>query len=581
MHRIMKRFTAKNWISIGIIFVLMLIYVYLTMEIVGSIGVLTRATADKNLDGIWRYGLYMIVCALVSSGIMVIVQYLSSYTASNIATRLRDELYETVNSFALRDISAFSTESLITRTTNDIQNIHFTLFTAFRTVFLAPITMVWSIFLLIKNANASLTVVTGIWLFVMVATVVILIVLLIPRFNEIQKLTDALNVASRENLTGVRVVRAFNAEDYQQKKFTAVNDAFTKLQIFTAKAISVFTPVVMLVMNGLTLSILWVSAYLINGLDVEAANAMFGATNSFVMLATQVVMSFILLVTLIIVWPRSNVSAKRVNEVLTHSVSIKDPVNPVDFKETGTIEFKDVGFIYPGSDNEAVSDISFQVNRGETLAFIGATGSGKTTVVNMIARMTDCTRGEVLVGGVNVKDVTQENLHKAIGYVPQKAFLFKGNIKENLAFGNPDLTLSAIREAARIAEADDFISKKREGYDSDVAQGGTNFSGGQKQRLCIARAVALRPDILIFDDSFSALDYRTDKAVRANIENAMPDATRVIVAQRVGTIMNADQIIVLDGGKIVGKGKHEVLVRECPVYREIALSQMSREELGL
>lgn len=581
MHHVIKRFTVKNWINIGIIFALMFIYVYLTMEIVGSIGVLTRATTDKNLDAIWRYGFYMIICALVSSGIMVIVQYLASHTASSIVTRLRDELYEKVNSFALQDISAFSTESLITRTTNDIQNIHFTLFTAFRTVFLAPVTMVWSIALLIKNANASLTVVTGIWLFIMVATVVILIVLLIPKYNEIQRLTDALNVASRENLTGVRVVRAFNAETYQQKKFTAVNEVFTKLQIFAGKAISVFTPIVMLVMNGLTLSILWLSAYLINGKDIEAAKAMFSATNAFVMLASQVVMSFILLVTLIIIWPRANVSAKRVNEVLEHNVTIKDPEKPVKFKEKGTIEFKNVGFKYPGGDNEAVSNISFKVKQGETLALIGATGSGKTTVVNMIARMADCTSGEVIVGGVNVKDVTQEDLHKAIGYVPQKAFLFKGDIKGNLAFGNPELNLSDIREAARIADADDFVCKKREGYDSDVVQGGTNFSGGQKQRLCIARAVALHPDILIFDDSFSALDYRTDKIVRANIEEAMPDTTRVIIAQRVGTIMNADQIIVLDAGKIVGQGKHENLLRECPIYQEIALSQMSREELGL
>ena len=316
-------------------------------------------------------------------------------------------------------------------------------------------------------------------------------------------------------------------------------------------------------------------------MDMEAAKQAFSATNAFVMLASQIIMSFVLMVTLIVIWPRASVSARRIHEVIVHEVSVLDTDNPVDFKEKGTIEFKNVGFAYPGSDKEAVSDISFKVKQGETIAFIGATGSGKTTIINMIPRMADCTRGEVLVDGVNVKNVLQKDLRDRIGYAPQRGFLFKGIIKDNIAFKNPEMTLQDVRWAAEIADADGFVMKKRNGYDSEVAQGGSNFSGGQKQRLCIARAVATKPEILIFDDSFSALDYKTDKTVRGRIAEQLPGTTRVIIAQRVGTIMDADQIVVLDQGKMVGIGKHYDLVRNCPVYQEIALSQLSKEELGL
>ena len=405
--------------------------------------------------------------------------------------------------------------------------------------------------------------------------------MLTPKFKIVQKLTDALNVASRENLTGVRVVRAFNAESYQENKFEKVNAAFTKVQIFAGRTLSFFTPLVMMVMSGLSLSILWASAYVLNGMNMEEASQAFSATNAFVMLASQIIMSFVLMVTLIVIWPRAAVSARRIHEVIVHEVSVSDPDTPVPFKETGTIEFKNVGFAYPGSDKEAVSDISFKVKKGETIAFIGATGSGKTTIINMIPRMADCTRGEVLVDGVNVKNVLQKDLRDRIGYAPQRGFLFKGIIKDNIAFKDPEMTLQDVRWAAEIADADGFVMKKRNGYDSEVAQGGTNFSGGQKQRLCIARAVAAKPEILIFDDSFSALDYKTDKTVRARIAEQLPDTTRVIIAQRVGTIMDADQIVVLDNGKMVGIGKHYDLVRNCPVYQEIALSQLSKEELGL
>ena len=579
-----KNMKPRHWIAVVVIFLLTFAQVFFMMQIVSYISLLTNAVGasrQKGVAEIWWYGLYMIICAILMAAVEVIIRFVASGTASGTVTTIRQRMYERVNDFAIADFASFSTESLITRTTNDMQNVHLAWLTFLKTAFVAPITMVWSIIALCQNASGSLTLVTIIWLVVLVAAVVVLLMMATPKYKIVQKLTDALNVASRENLTGVRVVRAFNAESYQEEKFEKVNAHFTKVQIFTGRVLSVFTPIVMLVMMGLTLSILWVSAYVINGMSMEAANGAFAATNAFVMLANQIVISFILLVTLIVIWPRASVSAKRIDEVMKHEVSVLDPANPVEFKDKGTIEFKNVGFAYPGSDKEAVSDISFKVKKGETIALIGATGSGKTTIINMIPRMADCTRGEVLVDGVNVKDVLQSDLRDRIGYAPQRGFLFKGIIKDNIAFKNPDMTLEEVRWAAQIADADGFVNSKRNGYESEVAQGGSNFSGGQKQRLCIARAVATKPEILIFDDSFSALDYKTDKTVRARIAESLPDTTRVIIAQRVGTIMDADQIVVLDHGKMVGIGKHYDLVRNCPVYQEIALSQLSKEELGL
>lgn len=586
-----KNMKPRHWIAVVVIFLLTFAQVFFMMQIVTYIGLLTQTigmlqNADEvarqaRVAEIWWYGLYMVICAIIMGAVEVIIRFVASGTASGTVTTIRQRMYERVNNFAIADFASFSTESLITRTTNDMQNVHLAWLTFLKTAFVAPITMVWSIISLSQNANGNLTAVTVIWLVVLVATVVVLLMMATPKFKIVQKLTDALNVASRENLTGVRVVRAFNAESYQEEKFEKVNADFTKVQIFTGRVLSVFTPIVMMIMMGLSLSILWISAYVINGMDMTAANQAFATTNAFVMLANQIVMSFVLLVTLIVIWPRASVSAKRIDEVMKHEVSVLDPANPVEFQEQGTIEFKNVGFAYPGSENEAVSDITFKVKKGETIAFIGATGSGKTTIINMIVRMADCTRGEVLVDGVNVKNVLQSDLRDRIGYTPQRGFLFKGIIKDNIAFKNPNMTLEEVRWAAQIADADGFVSAKRNGYESEVAQGGSNFSGGQKQRLCIARAVATKPEILIFDDSFSALDYRTDKVVRARIAEALPNTTRVIIAQRVGTIMDADQIVVLDHGKMVGIGKHYDLVRNCPVYQEIALSQLSKEELGL
>ena len=582
MSYLFKKFTARNWISIVVILLLTVVQVYFTMAVVACVNELMAVVQRQDVQEIWKNGFWMILSALLLAIAQTIISIIASATASSIATRTRNELYEKINSLSLADMAGFSTESLITRTTNDIQNVHLAFLTAFRTVFVAPITMIWSIILLVQTGIPQLTIGTIVWLVLLVVAVILLILLVIPKYKAVQRLTDALNVASRENLTGIRVVRAFNAEKYQEEKFEKVNLEFTKKQIFVAKALAFFTPFVMFVMMGLTLTILWISCFLIDGkFNLEEATAAFASTNSFVMLASQIVMGFILLISIILLWPRATVSARRIREVLVHLESIKDPENPVEFKEEGTIEFRDVGYAYPGADKESVSHVTFKVKKGETIAFIGATGSGKTTIINMIPRFADATSGEVFVDGVNVKDVRQEDLRNKIGYTPQRGFLFKGNIRENIAFSNPEMTMQDIKKAADIACASEFVEAKREQYDSEVAQGGTNFSGGQKQRLCIARSVAKFPEILIFDDSFSALDYRTDKVVRQNIKDSMPGVTRVIIAQRVGTIMDADQIVVLDKGLVVGLGKHEDLVRNCPVYQEIALSQLSKEELGL
>lgn len=582
MNYLFKKFTVRNWIAIFVILLLTVVQVYFTMAVVGCVNELMAVVQRQDIHEIWKNGFWMILSSLLLAIAQTIISIIASLTASSIATRTRNELYIKINSLSLADMAGFSTESLITRTTNDIQNIHLAFLTALRTVFVAPITMVWSIILLVQNGIPQLTVGTIIWLVLLVVAVVFLILMVIPKHKAVQRLTDALNVASRENLTGIRVVRAFNAEKYQEEKFEKVNIDFTKKQIFVAKALAFFTPFVTFVMMGLTLTILWISCFILDGnFSLKEATTAFSATNSFVMLATQIVMSFILLISIIILWPRATVSARRIREVLTHLESISDPKDPVEFKEVGTIEFRDVGYVYPGADKESVSHVSFKVNKGETIAFIGATGSGKTTIINMIPRFADATSGEVFVDGVNVKDVRQADLRAKIGYTPQRGFLFKGNIRDNIAFSNPEMTMQDIKKAADIACASEFVEVKREQYDSEVAQGGTNFSGGQKQRLCIARSVAKRPEILIFDDSFSALDYRTDKVVRQNIKESMPGVTRIIIAQRVGTIMDADQIVVLDKGEVVGLGKHEDLVRNCPVYQEIALSQLSKEELGL
>ena len=582
MKLLLKKFKGKNWLVILAILLLTIAHVFSMMKAVETIAALTGAMQLGDHDLIWANGMHLIGFAFLMLVTMLGIELCSSWNAAEIVTRIRNEVYQRVNDFALADLDAFSTESLITRTTNDIQNLHLAIITCFRVIFLVPVLVIWSI-TKIMNYDATLTVASGIWIVILVIVIIVLVIVLMPKFNSLQRLTDALNVAARENLTGLQVVRAFNAEKYQEAKFDIANKEFTEVNLFTGRAIAFLSPFLMFVLGGLSLTIIWASAYFISGLTGEQALQAFANTNSFVMLVTQVVMGFVLLITLIVVWPRGMACAKRINEVLSHKVSMEDAKNPKESAEKGTIEFRNVSFAYPGADGYAIEDFSFKVNRGETLAFIGATGSGKTTAVNLMPRLHDATVGEVLIDGINVKDLSEKELHDIIGYVPQRKFLFKGTVRENIALSRPDMPLEDVITAAKVAEADGFImnSEKGLGYDNPVAQGGTNYSGGQRQRLCIARAIAKKAEILIFDDSFSALDYKTDSQVRQNIKAFDENITRVIVAARIGTIMDADQILVLDNGKIVGRGKHEDLLRNCDVYREIALTQLSKEELGL
>ena len=530
-----------------------------------------RAVAQTTTGDIWRCAGKMVAFA----GLMVIAQLqiaiLASLISADLSTRIRTRVYRKVESFSLAEMSRFSTASLITRTTNDIQNVQMTNVMMMRMVFAAPVTAVWAI-LKIRASSTQLTIATAVSIIVLLVFIMFMMVTVLPRFKRIQKLIDRLNGVARDNLTGIRIIRAFNAEAYQQEKFDKANDDLTRTHIFTGRVMSLMSPVMMIIMNGITMAIYWIGANLINQGQIDYATV-----TSFSTLASQIIMSFMMLMMMFILWPRASVCANRINEVLGTEVSIRDPEVEKPLTEKGTVEFRNVAFKYPDGDSNALEGISFRAEPGQTVAFIGATGSGKTSIVNLIPRFFDATEGEVLVDGVNVKDIRQSTLRSRIGYVPQKGFLFKGSI----ALGNPDLDMDGIREACMIAEATEFIESKDEKYEFEISQGGKNVSGGQRQRLCIARAVAVHPEIYIFDDSFSALDYRTDRKVRSNLKGMNDGSTRLIVAQRIGTIMDADQIIVVDSGRMVGKGTHSELLETCKTYRDIALSQLSEEELGI
>ncbi|MCR5112417.1 MAG: ABC transporter ATP-binding protein/permease [Acholeplasmatales bacterium] len=534
-----------------------------------------KSIADAGVSDIWMYGGIILAYAAGSMVVQGVIAVLASFVAADLTTRIRTDLYEQIEKFSLAEIDKFSTASLVTRTTNDLQQIQFANLLTMRMIFQAPITCIWAI-VKFQNASSNLSLASIIGIIIIVLVIGGVMIFALPKFKKMQKLTDNINNVTRDNLTGIRIVRAYNAEKFEEEKFEKANDEFTRTQIFTGRAMAILSPVIMIVMNGLSLAIYLIGANLINSGNIDYASVV-----SSVMLSSQIIMSFMMILMLFIMWPRALVGAQRINEVLETKPSIVDPENPVDFKEKGTIEFKNVDFKYPGAEGNVVNDISFKVDKGETLAIIGATSSGKSTIVNMISRLYDATSGEVLIDGVNVKDVNAKDLRDRIGFVPQKGFLFNGSIADNISFGSDEKNPEKIKFAAQVACAEEFIEAKDDKYESMISQGGKNVSGGQRQRLCIARCVYLSPEIYVFDDSFSALDYKTDKQVRENLNNLDKDATKVIVAQRIGTIMDADKIIVLDEGKIVGLGKHEELLRSCEIYREIALSQLTREELGL
>ena len=581
MLRLYKNLKIQDWAIVVLIVGITVAQVWFTMELTDQIADIVLAiqrvstgAAGATTGDIWREGGLMLAFAVCSALCQVATGIAASRIASRLSATLRSKVYAKVESFSIAEVNAFSTSSLITRTTNDIQQIHMANILILRMLIYAPIMAVWAI-CKINASSWQLTAATAVAVVILIACIIAIMLAVMPKFRMMQKLTDRLNGVTRENLTGIKVVRAYNAETYQERKFEKANGDFTKTQLFTGRVMALMNPVMMLVMNGLTLAIYWIGASLMNAGEIEYQTIV-----SFMTLASQVIMAFLMLLMMFILLPRAEVAAKRVNEVLNKPLSICDPETEKPATEVGTVEFRDVSFRYPDADADVFSHISFRAEKGQTIAFIGSTGSGKSTLINLVPRFYDATEGEVLVDGVNVRDMKQRTLRDKIGYVPQKGVLFTGTVADNIAFGGK-ADREAVENAAKIAEADGFIREMEHGYDSPIAQGGKNVSGGQKQRLSIARAVAQNPEIMIFDDSFSALDYKTDKQVRENLKENLQGVTNLIVAQRIGTIMDADKIIVLDQGKAVGEGTHRQLLETCPVYREIALSQLSKEELGL
>ena len=539
-------------------------------------------TEGSEMSEILENGVYMLACAFGSLISAVIVGYIVSGISASFSMKVRKKLFNKVENLAMSEVKNFSTSSLITRTTNDITQIQMLVSMGLQLMIKAPITAVWAI-TKILNKSWQWSAITGVGVVVLVGTISALMAIVMPRFKIVQKLIDKVNGVTRENLTGIRVVRAFNAEGYQEEKFDKVNTKLTNQQLFNQKAFSVLSPTMYLVMYFLTLGIYFVGAYLIKEAAIADQIVLFGDMVVFSSYAMQVIMSFLMLAMIFMMLPRAQVSANRINEVLDTEITIKDGKIDTDkTEERGTVEFKNVSFKYPDGEDYVLKDVSFRANKGETVAFIGSTGSGKSTLINLVPRFYDVTEGEVLVDGINVKDYTQDFLHNKIGYVTQKAVIFNDTINNNIAYGEngkEKISEEKIRKAIEVAQAKEFVEKMEDNYKTLMSQGGTNLSGGQKQRLSIARAIARDPEIYIFDDSFSALDYKTDSILRKELKKYTNEVTTLIVAQRIGTIMNADKILVLDEGKVVGQGKHKELLENCEVYKQIALSQLSKEEL--
>ena len=584
MLKLLKNLGKKEWLLMIISLVLIIAQVWLELKMpdyMSEITVLVQ-TEGSQMSEIITNGAYMLACALGSLISAVIVGYLASNISASFSMKVRKKIFNKVGNLAMNEVKMFSTSSLITRTTNDITQIQMLVAMGLQLMIKAPITAVWAI-TKILNKSWQWSAITGVGIVVLLSVIATLMAIVMPRFKKVQKLIDRINGVTRENLTGIRVVRAFNAEKYQEEKFEKVNTDLTNMQLFNQKAFSVLSPVMYLVMYFLTLAIYFVGAFLIKDALMAEKIGLFGDMVVFSSYAMQIIMSFLMLAMIFMMLPRAEVSAERINEVLDTEISIKDgKVNKDLTEERGTVEFKNVSFKYPDADEYLLKDISFKANKGETVAFIGSTGSGKSTLINLVPRFYDVTDGEILIDGVNVKDYTQEFLHDKLGYVSQKAVIFNDTVKNNVSYGENgkgEISEEKIKKAIEVAQGKEFIEKMENQYDTEMSQGGTNVSGGQKQRISIARAIARDPEIYIFDDSFSALDYKTDSVLRKELKKYTKDATTLIVAQRIGTIMNADKIIVLDEGKVVGMGTHKELLKNCPVYEQIALSQLSKEEL--
>ena len=585
MVKLLKKLTWKDFILAAVAFVFIIVQVWLSLTMPDYMSEITKLVQTKGskMNDILIAGGKMLACALGSLLAAVCTSICASKISSNFSANLRGQVFHKVQSFSMEEIGNFSTASLITRSTNDITQVQMLIVMGLEVLLKAPIMAVWAL-CKISTKNWQWTASTGVAVIVLLSFVGVCVAVALPKFKKLQSLTDNLNRVTRENLTGLNVVRAYNAEGYQQKKFNDANDELTKTQLFANRTMGTMMPGIQMVMNGLMLAIYWIGAYLISNAQMFDKLTIFSDMIVFTQYAMQVVMSFMMLVMIFVLLPRASVSAKRINEVLDMPLSIKDGTkeNGIDGKK-GEVEFRNVSFCYPDAEKDVIEDISFTAHKGETIAFIGSTGCGKSTVINMIPRFYDATKGEVLVDGVNVKEYTQKALRNKIGYVSQKAVLFTGSIKSNVAYGDngtKGFTDDDVKHAVETAQAKEFVDKTEGGVDAFVAQGGSNFSGGQKQRLSIARAICRHPEILIFDDSFSALDYKTDRVLRDTLRKTCADATRFIVAQRIGTIRDADKIIVLDDGKIAGMGKHNELMETCEVYRQIAYSQLSKEELA-
>lgn len=583
MFKLFKNLTKKDVITILISVVLIVFQVWLDLKLPDYMSEITRLvqTEGSTINDILVQGGYMLACAGGSLIAMIIVGYLTSSVSANFSRTLGKKVFEKVQGFSMEEIKLFSTSSLITRTTNDITNVQMLISMGTQLIIKAPITAVWAVFKIL-NKSWTWSMLTGLAVLILLVTIAVLVLTVLPKFKIVQKLIDNINALTRENLTGIRVVRAFNAEKYQEDKFEVGNHKLTSTQLFNQRMMSIMPPIMYLIMNLLTLGIYFLGASLISDAGMASKLNLFSDMVVFSSYAMQVIMSFLMLAMIFIMYPRASVSADRINEVLETETKIKDGKFSGKTKKEGEVEFKNVSFMYPDSQEYVLKDISFTAKKGEVVAFIGSTGSGKSTLINLVPRFYDATRGEVLVDGVNVKDYKLEILHNKLGYVPQRAVMFGGSVNYNVAYGENGKGKKSekkIQEAVHVAQAEDFVLKMPETYNSYIASGGTNVSGGQKQRLAIARAIARDPEIYIFDDSFSALDYKTDFVLRSELKKYTKNATSLIVAQRIGTIINADKIIVLDKGECVGMGTHQELMKTCKVYQEIAYSQLSKEEL--
>ena len=580
MTKLLKEFNKKDYFLVLVCTLLIIFQVWLDLRLPDYMSEITKLvqTEGSKMSDILSQGGYMLLCALGSLISAFIVGYLTSYISATFSQKTRKTLFDKVQSFSMEEIKKFKTSSLITRTTNDITNIQMFISMGLQMLIKAPITAVWAI-LKILGKNYRWSIATFIAVVVMLSVIGTLMLIVLPRFKIVQKLIDNINDKTRENLTGVRVIRAFNAEKYQEDRFEEGNRKLTNTQMFNQRMMSIMSPTMYLIMNLLPLSIYVIGAGLINSAGMFDRLNLFSDMVVFSSYAMQVIMAFLMLAMIFVMYPRASVSIDRIKEVLDTETKVCDGTFSSDTKLKGEVEFKNVSFKYPDADEYVLKNISFKAKKGDTLALIGSTGSGKSTIVNLIMRFYDVTEGEILIDGKNIKEYKLETLYKKIGYVPQRAVMFNGSVKYNISYGDKKVSEKDMKNASRIAQASEFIDKMPKGYDANVSSGGTNISGGQKQRLAIARAVAKDPEIFVFDDSFSALDYKTDYTLRKELKKNAKDKTNIIVAQRIGTILNADEIIVLENGFIKGCGTHAELLKKCKVYKEIALSQLSKEEL--